>query len=284
MILCYNKDMGEKLKTKTKESTGEPDIQSRELAQVALESFKEEAEKIMNEAPAKAKKYFAEAREVERAFDDRNKKLAKTNAEMNKKEFECWEDELDFELKLAERQIEIGKMNFNQIGEAKREIVTYFVDTELSKTIEAQAGEYFFDRERELELALRKNGTEEELKYLHNFYQTINQHLDFKYMTREEMLDYGYDNYEKQRTKAHNDAIRHLNGINDLARKYGTRPFTVRNFWTSDLKEKNAQTDAVAKVMRYDRDIVEEYYAIAFKSDVTRRETKIRKTLELGLY
>ena len=246
--------------------------------------FVEMAKQIRAEAPAEAKKHFREMREIERDFRKRNEKLAESNETMSENEFKRWEDDLAFELKLGERQVEIGQMNFDQEGYAKEEMVTWHEEKDLATTIEAQAGNYFYDRERELEIKLREQGTEEELRYLHDFYQSVETHLDFKYMTREEKLDYGDARYDRNRTEAHNNAIRHLNGINDLARKYGTRPFTVRNFWPSDMREREKQTPGMEAVFRYDRDTVEEYCAIAFRSDVQRRAAKLERELRLGLY
>ena len=95
----------------------------------------------------------------------------------------------------------------------------------------------------------------------------VYHHVAFKRMTRyEQRSKYGSGGheYENARTNAHNDVIEHLNRLNNLARKYGTTPFTPRNFWKS-IKTK--QTDSVARRMRYDRDVVEEYYAIAFSRE-----------------
>ncbi|MBR3386330.1 hypothetical protein IKG68_02070 [Candidatus Saccharibacteria bacterium] len=242
------------------------------------------AEQIRAEAPMEAKKHFREVRELEYIFAGRNEKLAEAGEPMSEKEFERWEDDLEFELKQGERQVEIGKMNFDEEGAVKSEIVAYHEEKDLAKTVEAQAGNWFYARERALETRLRESGTEDEIRYLHNFYQSVEAHLDFKYMTREEKMDYGDARYERNRTEAHNNAIKHLNGINDLARKYGTRPFTARNFWPSDMRDKASQTPGMAAVMRYDRDIVEEYYAIAFREDVARREAKLRRDMAMGLY
>ena len=76
----------------------------------------------------------------------------------------------------------------------------------------------------------------------------------------------------KERTMAHNNVIKHLNGLNDLARKYHVRPFTVRNFCPSDARPKGKQTPAIADLMTYDRYSVQSYYVIAFSSEERKRQ------------
>ena len=80
--------------------------------------------------------------------------------------------------------------------------------------------------------------------------------------------------YQNKRREAHNNLIRHLNYMNDLARKYGVRPFTFRNFETNDFaySEKldvGGHTNARAD---YDRSIVEAYCRIAFSSAYEKAE------------
>ena len=72
-----------------------------------------------------------------------------------------------------------------------------------------------------------------------------------------------FESYDRQRTKAHNDLIRHLNSLNDLARKYGVRPFTMRNFWTSETSLRS-DPEPVKQRMRHDRHQVEAYCRNAF--------------------
>ena len=117
---------------------------------------------------------------------------------------------------------------------------------------------------------------EKDLERAKSFYPAVMRHLDFKYTTEPGEV-YGDDEigmrlFEEARTRAHNDVIKCLNDLNDLARKYHVRPFTVRNFLPSDVRSKKSQTEAVSKIMRYDRDIIEEYYDIAFSSDVQKRK------------
>lgn len=229
-------------------------------------------QEIKEGAPGMAAFYYNNARDTELAFAKRNNDIKNNGGgKMSEKEFLRWEEDLEADLRQAESEERRGRLSFSQATEARQHMVAYYVDTELHKTIEAQAGNYYDERDRALRQAIKDSGkpeAEEDLMYLNGFYPSVAHHLEYKYMTASAARDYGADRYESERTRAHNDAIRRLNGINDLARKYGTRPFTVRNFVTSDLVNKNAQSLATQRVMRYDRDIVEEYYAIAFSYEV----------------
>ncbi len=235
----------------------------------------------------KAIRHYAEIYDIEMDFAKRNENLALSNGQMSQKEFERWEDAVSDELKLGEEEIQRGEMKLSKKAEAMQNMIAYRVDKELPKTIEAQAGRFYVERDNELRLAIRKTGgpdADEDLTYLNGFYPMVAAHLDYKYMSADEIQDYGVNAYERQRTRVHNDTIRHLNGLNRLSKKYGTRPFTPRDFWTSDLCDKTAQTPAIAAIMRYDRDIVEEYYAIAFKKDVHMREGKAAQRQRYNSY
>ena len=63
-----------------------------------------------------------------------------------------------------------------------------------------------------------------------------------------------------------------MNGLNDLAKKYHVRPFTVRNFLTSDAVLKERQTQAIQDIMQLDRYIVVDYCRTAFPSEFERAE------------
>ncbi len=230
--------------------------------------------KIKTAAPLNAAERFGDALDAEKAFDRRRGALAENGQEMTEKEFERWEDALADDLNYAEAQLTKNSPSLEDIAEAEQKMIFSTNDQELSKTIEAQAGKFYRSRMQSLREAIQQFGGEDmdaDLNSASDFYPAVMEHLDFKYMTPEDIHEYGFDRYENNRTRAHNGAIRQLNKINDLAKKYHVRPFTVRNFWTSDLRRKEAQTPAVAKVMRYDRDLVEEYYAIAFSSESERR-------------
>ena len=270
--------MVEKISSESNESSETPwDSLAADLAKTRQE--------IKEAAPERATRHFKEIREIEVDFARRNASLKADDELMSRKEFEKWEDAVADEVKWGDDEMRRGEMRFGSKAEAMQHMVAYSVDTELHKTIEAQAGNYYYERDAELHAAIKESKSDtakSDLAFLNGFYPAVAAHLDYKYMTREDVRDYGSDDYERQRTRAHNDAIRYLNGLNGLAYKYGTRPFTARSFWTSDLCDKSAQTPAIARVMRYDRDIVEEYYAIAFSAEVQKREARLARAIERG--
>lgn len=244
-----------------------------ELAKMTKNFRDEQIEK----APDNAKTLYRNIYEYQKSFEKRSATVKANGELMSQKEFEKWEDLVSDELTLAEKEGEKGNFGIEQTAECAQLMVTSTNDAELHKTIEAQAGNFYYERMDALKQAIEDSNddkAEEDLNYLKDFYPAVVEHLDFKYMSPEDVRNYGYDEYESKRTRVHNDVIKHLNGVNDLAKKYHTRPLTMRNFWSSDLVRMSAQTPAISKVMRYDRDIVEEYYEIAFSSEVKRRKAK----------
>ena len=260
-----------------------PENASREVSAEDIKAF---IERDTAEAPERASDIYKEILSSERYFANRNKKLAAKGETMTKKEFEVWEDDMAFSLKSAQRELRKTDYSVETIAECERHMIYSPNDSDLHETIEAQAGRFFHERLSALREAINASDDEnadEDLKYAIDFYSSVMDHLDFKYMTREEQMNY-YGDYEDGRTRAHNNAIRHLNGLNRLAKKYDVRPFTVRDFITSDIRDKKNQTDAVRRMMRYDRDIVEEYYALAFSSEIQKREYQLKRNMEYGIY
>ena len=69
-----------------------------------------------------------------------------------------------------------------------------------------------------------------------------------------------------------------------MARKYHVRPFTIRNFCPSDVRDKKDQTPAVARLMKYDRYVLQSFYVAAFSSEEQRRKAKQERENRLGIY
>ena len=200
--------------------------------------------------------FFAgECAEIERQFGERS-------GEVSEREFEVWEDDFRDNWGPLEKKIQ-GWTLEEQAGELTQ--LNYFKP---GKTIEAEAGRFYANRQKQLREAIRgsdRETKEADLERIGLFYQAVNAHIDLAYLTPAETRDYlgGFERYDRDRTAAHNRVIRELNGLNDLAREYGTRPFTVRNFWTSDVP-KARQTPEVAEKLKRDREIVQAYYTKAF--------------------
>ena len=253
-----------------------------EYLKEAVKSFKEQQKE---EAPKRAAEFYKNVYDYQTMFENRLAKLKESDDKMNEKEFERWEDMLGDEIKLADKEIGKDYFSLEQKAEVMQKMITSTSNAELNKTVEAQAGNYYYERIGMLRDAIQSFGGEDakkELEYLNGFYPAVMKHLEFKYLTPEEIQGYGAEMYDSKRTKSHNEVIKHLNGLNDLARKYGTRPLTFRNFWPSDLCNINNQTPAIADVMRYDRYTVEEYYTIAFSSDVRKKEREFERNQRWG--
>lgn len=253
-----------------------------EVAKMAREYMDEQAEK----APERATRFYKEALNIQIDFDRRTQAIESKNETMTKKEFEKWEDALSDEITYADKELKSTDYTLETIANSEQAMIFSADSNELHKTIEARAGFFYRDRMNALRQAISTSADEkasEDLEYAKDFYNVVMTHLDYRYMPPEDIRDYGYDKYDHDRTRAHNAVINHLNNLNNLAKKYNVRPFTVRNFWTSDLRDEKHQTASVAKVMRYDHYIVEEYYSLAFTSEAKRREYILNRQMRSGI-
>ena len=215
----------------------------------------------------RAIRHFAEIYDIEMDFAKRNKSIIAAGGEMSREEFERWEDAITKELESGEDETAKGAMSLDKKAEAMQNMIAYRIDVKINKTIEAQAGKYYTDRDNELRLAIREIGgvdAENDLPYLNRLRPIVNALHEYKDMTPDEIKKYGIDAYERQRTKIHDEIIRHINDLNRLSLKYGTRTFTPRDFWADGICEKNKQTPSIKAIIHYDYCIVEEYCAFAF--------------------
>ena len=171
--------------------------------------------------------------------------------------------------------------------EADVEAAMFSSESHLDEAIEARSGDYYTERSRALRDAINASGEktkQSDLSLLGSFWSSVAEHLEYRYTTQAELRDqYGDDmwslqQFDERRTASHNDAIKHLNYLNDLARKYGTRPFTPRNFWTS---QNQRQTPAMSSRMSYDRHVFESFYTHAFGKESVDR---IRRKHERNSY
>jgi hypothetical protein len=212
---------------------------------------------------------------------------------MTEKEFMIWEDDLTFDLKLQQKEIENLEryspgFSFKtaEVAKATDPMIAYrgVNNPEVAKTIEAQAGHYYDERKRALLEAITNSDKPEEEKqedrrYIIGFWKLVVTHVDYKHK-KNAFSDVSEGRaYDHARTEAHDAAVNGLNKLNDLAEKYGTRRFTVRNFW--DSKKRIGTSQETIDRTRYDRDIVEEYYAIAFEYEI---DEEIAKRTREGFY
>ena len=256
-------DTAEQVDIESSVKDGE-EIASPEWVHKFLERFWEQNKA---EAPGYAEQEADSIKVLDKQFIERRQVIKAEGGEMSEKEFLVWERDYSESWKRLQGHLRDGEL-YSMEDEADVESAMFFTKDEatLHETIEAQAGAYYRDRARALREAIRASDDphkEEDEDVLYGFFAAVSRHLDYKYMTPEDIrLDYGKDYHEYDQ--------------DDLARKYETTPFTPRQFWTSEKKD---QTPAVSKRMRYDRDVVEEYYAIAFSDEVTKRDRLLARAL-----
>lgn len=242
-----------------------------DIAKIAKEFWRQETEK----APDYATDFYRAALSVTRDFDLRRQNLESSGNKMTRQEFEKWEDALSDELEFAGDELEKTDNTLEIMAECAQHMILTTDEEKTYKTIEAQAGNYYHERSAALKQAIESSGqseAEKDLNSIREFYFAVIDHLDYRYMESEKIFSMGVKEFDKQRTMAHNNVIKHLNELNNLARKYHVRPFTIRNFCPSDVRPKEKQTPTVVDLMAYDRYSVQSYYVIAFSSEERKRQ------------
>lgn len=254
-----------------------------DVAKMAKEFWRQETEK----APEYAADFYRAALDVTKDFDRRRQTLESENQKMSRTEFEKWEDALSDEIGYARKELEKTDNSLETMAECAQYMILTTDEEKTYKTIEAQAGNYYHERSAALKQAIESSGQSEskqDLDSIRKFYYAVVDHLDYRYPMPGEVERRGYEEFEKERTLSHNNLIKAFNDINDLARKYHVRPFTIRNFCPSDAREKKDQTPAVARLMKYDRYVLQSFYIAAFSSEEQQRKAKQERENRLGIY
>ena len=220
------------------------------------------------EAPKEAKFQATQIRSLEDSFAKQlERSKGRGEKHIPKKEFEIWERDLREYWVRLQGEVHLGKLDMPAEAVAEEPMMRIYDDQSvLSQTVEAQAGHFYDERQRELLAAIRSSGNEhaiEDEKIVRGFRRSVIDHIAWRTMSKDEVENYGAREADAARTAAHNGLINHFNALNSLAEQYGTTRFTPRDFWTSNVP-KERQTPEMAQRMRNDRDIVEEYYQIAF--------------------
>lgn len=135
------------------------------------------------------------------------------------------------------------------------------------ETIEAYSGHFFGTRAIELERKIEETDKEESERVrnlTNDFYEKVLDHIECQYQptTTAEAL--------RKRMYRHNKIIEGLNNLNSIAKKYGTTPFTPRNFMPCTYEtqlnfDSNEEDRAI-----FDRGVVEAYYHNAFQTDIKK--------------
>ena len=254
-----------------------------DVAKMAKEVWRQETEK----APEYAADFYRAALDVTKDFDRRRQTLESENQKMSRTEFEKWEDALSDEIGYARKELEKTDNSLETMAECAQYMILTTDEEKTYKTIEAQAGNYYHERSAALKQAIESSGQSEskqDLDSIRKFYYAVVDHLDYRYPMHGEVERRGYEEFEKERTLSHNNLIKAFNDINDLARKYHVRPFTIRNFCPSDAREKKDQTPAVARLMKYDRYVLQSFYIAAFSSEEQQKKAKQERENRLGIY
>ena len=254
-----------------------------DVAKMAKEVWRQETEK----APDYAADFYRAALDITRDFDRRRQTLESENQKMSRTEFEKWEDALSDEIGYARKELEKTDNSLETMAECAQYMILTTDEEKTYKTIEAQAGNYYHERSAALKQAIESSGQSEskqDLDSIRKFYYAVVDHLDYRYPMPGEVERRGYEEFEKERTLSHNNLIKAFNDINDLARKYHVRPFTIRNFCPSDVRDKKDQTPAVARLMKYDRYVLQSFYIAAFSSEEQQRKAKQERENRLGIY
>ncbi len=254
-----------------------------DVAKLVKESWNKE----VDHATDYAADFYRAALDVTRDFDRRRQTLESENQKMSRTEFEKWEDALSDELEFAGDELEKTDNTLETMAECAQYMILTTDEEKTYKTIEAQAGNYYHERSAALKQAIESSGqpeSKQDLDSIRKFYYAVVDHLDYRYPMPGEVERRGYEEFEKERTLSHNNLIKAFNDINDLARKYHVRPFTIRNFCPSDARDKKDQTPAVARLMKYDRYVLQSFYIAAFSSEEQRRKAKQERENRLGIY
>lgn len=254
-----------------------------DVAKMAKEVWRQETEK----APDYAADFYRAALDITRDFDRRRQALESEDQKMSRTEFEKWEDALSDEIGYARKELEKTDNSLETMAECAQYMILTTDEEKTYKTIEAQAGNYYHERSAALKQAIESSGQSEskqDLDSIRKFYYAVVDHLDYRYPMPGEVERRGYEEFEKERTLSHNNLIKAFNDINDLARKYHVRPFTIRNFCPSDVRDKKDQTPAVARLMKYDRYVLQSFYIAAFSSEEQQRKAKQERENRLGIY
>ena len=187
---------------------------------------------------------------------------------ISSKEFIEWEDDVSFTF---DRILKYeSELNYDHDPYMRDEVEQLPGMIEGQYSIEAYAGHFYDDRRKALIAAIRSSDNEESVKENEEYIfadfpalvgKFINARLDY------ELKRTDIDAYNENRRKAHNNVIRQINTMNELAEKYGVRRFIFRDIETNDKfkynkdKDIHEQTNARAE---YDRSSVEGYIKNAF--------------------
>lgn len=229
-----------------------------------------------NMAPEMLESSISEMTDIESAFRKQVLRSEERGGDvLSQSEFELWEDDFIKNWNEHEKQLRLlSKDGYIRPEDAAKSenplILTSHKD--VGRTVEVYAGHYYQERSASLlESAQNEEQEKTARAALKDFANNISRHLEYKYTIMRGMDDAEAVRHYKDRERAHNDAISSLNRLNGLAKQYGVRGFTARNFWTSEGNQNNPY---VHQRMSCDRDLLEDYAAIAFREEYRKAHKK----------
>lgn len=146
------------------------------------------------------------------------------------------------------------------------------------ETIEAATGIFYEERAKALNQQIsaseQNENTIADQTVLRQTWRKVMDYIEAA--TDYDFLHRDYASYQNARRACHNNMIRHLNNLNQLAEKYGTARFTPREFMTNDFsydqrRDRNSQLNLRAN---YDRETVLAYFRTVFESDFSTMEQR----------
>ena len=251
----------EKYNSHESESSAEKNTRDKTLGEAALKNSNIEDTKTW------AKYYY----NAEKSFEKR----AENGTRIEYEELLEWEDRASFPFERMEKYAKSS--HFPSRYERDKAENIGILDPD--KSIEAESGNFYLRRQRALNKAIEESNDkdkEKDLKAGEELYRYVGEHLYYEHDY--ETLHSDSEVYQSKRRAAHNALINHLNHMNNLARKYSVRPFTLRNFEDNDFPysgkfDIGGHTNARAE---YDRSTVEAYCRNAFSSAYEKAERDSR--------
>ncbi len=220
-----------------------------------------------------------EISDLEDFFKRRLAKFKGEGQDMPQKEFEKIEDEYAGYWNILNRELmEIGyDYDYSPGGDsaqyqAKAEAPMFPAKgAGAESSILAYSGRLYPERAQALRDAIKdsdKSSKEADLDKLGGFWTVVAKHANLVNMNRHE-ISYkfqSYEDYDRSRTKAHNDVITYLNELNDLTKRYQVHPFLPRRLWRSDETKEDAKKRSIDEQDRLytDRCICQGFYKNAF--------------------
>lgn len=247
-----------------------------ELAEV---QFRERADKI-----ERLGDLGVEYRQIEEDFrEDWAKKQDKYQEEPEKqkkyKRFLIRKHELGARINRAEAKVAARGMEQYQILELDQ-IATR---EDVENSIEVASAELYGDRLKDLREAIGEEPDEElkqrRLERLNRTLGLVEEHIYYKYRENRRIDANEARQYERGRTAAHNEMVKQLNWMNEMAENYEVERMTCRDFVTSEGYDQSKDVGGrVGERMKVDRSMVERFFSKAYKHQVNRLIKKLERT------